>query len=177
MVVSASVSRLFIAYLLLTNIGLGQSTPAVQTPPIDFVPITTRIKKTVVFVQTDCRHIPTQQELALGTGHYPEVDHHSGTGFLAGVEDKRLNGAFIYLITNRHVIQPGIEDSKPCEVLGRFVRLNVKENSQAQNPIPFSVQMSWEFPTDPSVDLAALNWGPDPKLYDVQIIPTKEIIT
>ena len=64
-------------------------------------------------------------------------DKYFGTGFLISLPDARLKAppgidathsvGLTYLVTNRHVVQPGIEDGRPCKVpLSSFVILNHK---------------------------------------------------
>lgn len=155
----------------------AQNASTAPKPNTSFVPITTQIKKTVVFIQTTCRHIPTEQELA-GTLPRRDVDNFVGTGFLLSLTDERMpNGTFVYLITNRHVVQPGIEESKPCDVLDRSVRVNERGVGLSSSILKLPSAAAWEFPADPSVDLAALNWGPDPARYDIQLIPSTQIVT
>jgi hypothetical protein len=52
------------------------------------------------------------------------------------VPDKRLgeDQGFIYLITNRHVAQPGIDVGAPYEVQALYLRLNLL-NAKKQVPM------------------------------------------
>jgi len=152
-----------IACGLASSLALAQTQPppTASVPP----PFTTQIKKAVVFIQTDCR---TPQG----------VESHVGTGFILSVRDApRLpaDWAFTYLITNRHVVQPGIEDSKPCDVVGSYVRLNLRAHANDQpgsRLVPLGdLKNLWSFPTDDSVDLAALLIALDEKLYDFMTVP------
>src|ERR1700733_4904503 len=89
----------------------ASSQSAVQSGPAAAQPsLVESIKKTIVFLETDC--LVTSQEGA------QTVIPYSGTGFLLSVADSRLpDGVFTYLVTNRHVAQPGIEAGKPCNAL------------------------------------------------------------
>jgi hypothetical protein len=175
-------ASLLVACLSLQKIATaqanGQSSTAPTTNPSSALPFPAQLKKTVVFIEADCE--PTPEELAKLTpgelGHWflreeakmkPEslknVKHpHSGTGFLIKVTDSRLGeeASFIYLVTNRHVAQPGIEDGKPCNVHNYFIVSNVKDSTNPDQD-NFSVQNlgpdpGWTFSDDQSVDLAVL---------------------
>jgi len=82
---------------------------------------------------------------------------------------------FGYLVTNRHVAQPGIEDGKPCHALNYFVLVNRKADSTHNAPYAESVKLgnsvNWHFSTDDSVDLAVLPFSAPPEVYDYQRIP------
>lgn len=104
---------------LATNLALAQNQPPITAPPP--LPFTAQIKKAVVFIQTECRS--------------PQgIENVVGTGFLLLMPDPRLrdNRGFSYLITNRHVVQPGIENSKPCDVASYYIRLNLKARANGQ---------------------------------------------
>lgn len=118
------------------------------------------------------------------------VDSHLGTGFLVVVPDERipipagnenLDNGFGYLVTNRHVAQPGIEDGKPCNVLNYSVWLNRKRDSVNKTRHAESVglgnSMIWHFSTDDSVDLAVTPFSPPLEVYDFQRIPIKFFTT
>lgn len=67
---------------------------------------------------------------------------------------------FQYLVTNRHVVEPGIEHGKKCDVLQRFVSLNHKtapagSPSRAQQVVVGQGE-PWHFSDDPSVDIAVM---------------------
>lgn len=172
---------IFVIYLTLDNAGLGQSSPAAQTPVPPPLPFTTQMKKTVVFIRTDCRHVATPEEAADPTSPKKLIDSYSGTGFLVGISDKRLakEKKFSYLVTNRHVVQPGIEDDRPCEVMNHFIRLNLKSTDQGiySKLIELGSHPGWEFPTDHSIDLAAIPAALDPNTYDFELIPDELIAT
>ena len=107
-----------------------------------------------------------------------------GTCFFVGVPDKRLgeeNQSFIYLVTNRHVAQPGIDLGTAYPVLGAFLRLNLDtpqgEVQSVQQRIAPVNQLRWHFPKDDAVDLAILPLAPDEKIYSYLVIPSSRIVT
>jgi hypothetical protein len=114
------------------------------------------------------------------------ADSKMGTGFVvsipilpvpAGQEGKDFG--FGYLVTNRHVVQPGIEDGKPCRVLNYFVLLNRKADSTHNAPYAesFRLEANWHFSTDDSVDLAVTPFSASPEVYDYQRIAVGDFTT
>jgi hypothetical protein len=88
------------------------------------------------------------------------------TGFLVGVPDTRLpmpNGAFVYLVTNRHVAEaifPNTDDVPVRhKVLTMEAIVNLKEpvnGTRAHSiSLPFP-STKWFFPDDTSIDLAVI---------------------
>jgi hypothetical protein len=108
------------------------------------------INKTVVFLQTDC--------IDLDSSGKQTIKSFSGTAFLLGVPDSRLNGReFTYLVTNRHVAEPGIEEGKPCQPFRYFLRADMKVPIAGSYSIVEQLPLnsiSWNYSNDPSVDLA-----------------------
>lgn len=104
-----------------------------------------------------------------------------GTCFFVIYEDKRLgeNGGFMYLVTNRHVASPGIEDGTPYQVLETHLRLNLRDSGQGseEGALPIGNQLRWFFPSDDSIDLAVLPLLPDQTKYDYIGIPTSIFAT
>lgn len=112
-------------------------------------------------------------------------DSHMGTGFVVALKDERLpvpagtdpsQTGFGYLITNRHVVQPGIEDGKPCPVITDYVLLlnrksNSTDNVPKAEPISLGPIVPWHFSSDDSVDLAVVLFLPSPEIYDFIRIP------
>jgi hypothetical protein len=152
-------------FALLGNVARAQDKPSGQTPAQ--VPFASQIKRAVAFIQAEC-HAPGGTE------------DHVGTGFFLFMPDPRLGAdrGFTYLITNRHVVQPGIENSAPCKVDGYHVRLNVKalaDGKVTSQLVPL-VGAQWIFPTDDSVDLAALPMNPDSNVYDFQKVPLSALV-
>lgn len=118
------------------------------------------------------------------------LDQHMGTGFTVVVPDDRIpvpagterkDYGFGYLVTNRHVVQPGIEDGKPCNVVNYSVLLNRKDPSKNGTPHAESIGLGktfdWHFSTDGSVDLAVAPFSPPPEVYQYQRIPVKLFTT
>ncbi|HXM65884.1 MAG TPA: hypothetical protein VN911_04065 [Candidatus Acidoferrum sp.] len=118
------------------------------------------------------------------------ADSHMGTGFIVAVPDERLPApakaegqltGFGYLVTNRHVAQPGIEDGMPCRVLNYSVMLNRKGDSPSSAPraesIPLGRGVNWHFSIDDSVDLAVTTFLPPPQVYDFVRIPVSLFAT
>ena len=173
--------RLCVMYLAFSRADISQTPAPVQaSPPEPQLPFTTQIKRTVVFIQTDCRHIVTAEEAADVNSPKKPTDSFFGTGFFVSIQDKRLpQGVFGYLITNHHVAQPGIENGHPCEVLDHFVRLNLKEKNQegSSKLLPLGNNPGWKFPDNQAVDLAALPFLPDEHVFDFEAIPTGEMAT
>jgi hypothetical protein len=104
-----------------------------------------------------------------------------GTCFFVFYEDKRLgeNQGFVYLITNRHMANPGIENGNAFPVLSVQLRLNLTNSDRGseEGQIPIGGQVRWFFPSDDSVDLAALPLAPDQTKYDFMPIPVSLFAT
>jgi hypothetical protein len=198
---------LYIAYLVVVSLAISSDVvaqvgaqangpaPAQPSP----LPFPAELKKAVIFIQTDCLHEPTAEELATLPPEEREKwtsealdkrkiedlaklrhDSYLGTGFFVFVPDERVgkNGGFNYLVTNRHVAQPGIEDGKPCRVVGYTFLLNHKGGSdrepdhlQAVPFVPIVPNDTWLFSDDDSVDLAVTNFSVSQTDWDYQTIP------
>jgi hypothetical protein len=116
-------------------------------------------------------------------------DKTRGTGFLVGYLDVRLKQQpgdtspklFRYIVTNRHVIQPGVEHGKPCKVIGSTILLNHKPDATHTSRYAEANRtdhiLRWITPSDPSVDLATASIGFDETLYDHLIVPTSLFVT
>ncbi len=100
-----------------------------------------------------------------------------GTCFFVWYEDKRLgdNRGFVYLVTNRHVAVPGIDEGTRYPVQWTSIRLNLRGAAQPTESedavIPLAAQLHWYFPSDDAVDLAALPIAPDEAKYDYKAFP------
>jgi hypothetical protein len=107
----------------------------------------------------------------------------AGTCFFVFYEDKRLgdNGGFVYLVTNRHVAVPGIDEGQHYPVQWTKIRLNLQSVTQAiqseEVNIPLGVQLHWYFPSDDGVDLAVLPILPDQARYEYQAFPVSLFAT
>jgi hypothetical protein len=140
-------------------------------------PFTDQLRKTVVFLR-----VRFEKE-----GRVWDI---KGTGFFVFYPDERLGGGrgFTYLVTNRHMAVPGAEEGHSYTVKQYYTRLNVKkqvqnadESESIELPLELAPGISWLFPADPSVDLAAVPVNPDNVSADyvaipVSMIATKEIV-
>jgi hypothetical protein len=130
--------------------------------------ITTLMKKTVGSLRVSY----------IREGTVMEAD---GTCFFVFYEDKRVGekGGFAYLVTNRHMANPGIEDGNSFPVLSVQLRLNLANSDlgSEEGQIPIGGQLHWFYPSDDSVDLAVLPLAPDQARYDYMPIPVSLFAT
>jgi hypothetical protein len=116
------------------------------------------------------------------------TDYHLGTGFVVLLTDPRLPAppgekgefGFGYLVTNRHVVQPGVEDGKPCRVLNHSVLLNRRgdsPNGVSHTESVIITDAAWHFSTDDSVDLAVVPFSAPADTYDYVRIPVDFFVT
>ncbi len=119
------------------------------------------------------------------------ADTYMGTGFIVILADKRLPApkevsggvvtGFGYLITNRHVVRPGIDRGKPCRILNYSVLLNRKDGGPSGSvhaeKLPLGRLAPWHFSTDDSVDLAVTPFTPPVEIYDFVGIPADLFVT
>jgi hypothetical protein len=169
-----------------------------QSSPDAALPFAAQLRKVVVLIETDCLHEPTPEELAKLTPEEramwtPEgiarltdqqmatmkQDKWLGTGFIVRILDSGLvaklgkDSGYNYLVTNRHVIQPGIEHGHPCKVVRRYIGANLKDKSSTGGEhlqmVPQVINDGWEFPTDEAVDLAATNFLGQADDWDFQV--------
>jgi hypothetical protein len=164
----------FLAMLVLFTAGLCIA--AQQPKPVDPsgspasavtssrpVSFTEMIKKTVAYVEVDYRD---------GTQHLAG----GGTGFFVGYKDERLpeGQTFSYLVTNRHVAQPGYDEGTSFPVDRFVIRLNLREpaNGEMSEKVEIPTgQINWTFPSDPTVDLAVTSITPSVTRYDFVAFP------
>jgi hypothetical protein len=110
-------------------------------------------------------------------------DTYFGTGFIVKLPDDRIgkNMGFTYLVTNRHVAQPGIEDGKPCKVVNYSISANHVRTPATPAPrlqsFPVTPEGVWVFPDDGSVDLAATQFGLSNTDFDFLPISTDQFVT
>jgi trypsin-like peptidase len=119
------------------------------------------------------------------------ADQSLGTGFLVVVPNdpakvianpnSEITG-FTYLVTNRHVVQPGIDIGQPCKVpLRTFLMANHKPDSTHPSIFAETIRVDqgikWSYSTDDSVDLAVAPIGIAPDQYDYLRIPTTQFLT
>jgi len=143
----------------------GQSAVAVHTTFAE------AIKKSVAYLQTDCTK-------ADGT-----TTSYEATGFFVAKPDERLgkDSEFVYLVTNRHAAQPGIEDGTPCHVSNYWIRLNIRAVAPTELPramsFPLGPDVPWIYPDDPAVDLAIVPLAPSQPKVDYEPIPSTMFAT
>jgi hypothetical protein len=103
-----------------------------------------------------------------------------GTCFFVWVPDNRLGEGlgYQYLVTNRHVAQPGIEMGFTHPALGTSLRLNLgtPQGDVQFMEIPLGDQLHWFFPKDDGVDLAILPLAPDQKFFSYQTVQSSLIV-
>jgi hypothetical protein len=184
--------------------ALGQAPPSAnpQTPIPAKLPFSAQIKKTVVFIRTNCVHMPSEQELVAMSSEdrarwsdegiaklKPEEfarlrqESYFGTGFIVNFLDERVGKdmGFNYLVTNRHVVQPGIENGRPCKVVNYSISVN--HVGTTANPTPYLQSLAvsqegvWIFPDDGSVDLAATQFALSNSEFDFIPVPTNVFVT
>lgn len=146
--------------------------PSIQQPPQSAAasppPVTEQIRTTVGFLQV------------FYGGGTPE-ESVVGTCFFVALPDKRLgeDQSFVYLVTNRHVAQPGIDLGVPHVSIGALLRLNLvvaeRGAQSATIPIPIDSERHWFFPSDDAVDLAILPLAPDGNRFAYRNIPVSMI--
>jgi len=155
--------------------------------PADKTPFPSQVMKTVVFIKADCE--PSADDLAkltpgalatLTPEEIEKIRHPSfvGTGFLVAFPDSRLgnDGTFIYIVTNRHVVQPGIEDGKPRKVLNYSVYLNRRNSPGSEQThlqiVSLGPDAPWILPEDdPAVDLAVMSVNLPQTDWDYKTVP------
>jgi hypothetical protein len=88
---------------------------------------------------------------------------------------------FKYLVTNRHMAVPGIENGVSYPVQKATVRLNLRSPGDGiaseQETFPLAGGLHWILPTDDAVDLAVFPGGPDQGKYDYLSIPVSMFST
>lgn len=186
---SLSLASLLAAALFSGAPAFGQapdksSQPSTAKSAQSQLPFPSQLKKTVVFIEADCEPSAAELDTLSADEHrkwllhlesqmqpdiLAKIQHaHSGTGFLVAVEDERLaqTARFLYLVTNRHVAQPGIEDGTPCSVRDYKLSMNVHLSASGEEDVlnvrSLGPQPGWIFPEDPAVDLAVLPLALEP---------------
>jgi hypothetical protein len=148
----------------------AQSEPpvAVSSTPAR-LPGAEQIRKTVAFIGVTYQD-GTVQRIAIGTC------------FFVSLPDERVgkDGQFIYLVTSRHVAQPGIDLGTPYQTRRAILRMNLTnpqaEVQSVEGEIPLSESLHWNFPADDAVDLAILPLAPDHSRFDYMVIPLAMIV-
>ncbi len=159
------------------------SAPISKVDPAQQPTIVEQIKKSVLLIETDCYVVRPDGTLELGQDGQPLLMSYAGTAFVVSMPDSRLppNSGFTYLVTNRHVAAPGVEDGKPCKVAQYIVRgdRRVPDATGAYitvNRVP-STAFRWIFPSDESVDLAIVPFAADWQNVDLIALPTTLFMT
>jgi len=156
-----------ISLLLTAANGIGSTmvSPA-SAASLDKPSLVEAMKKTVVFIKTTCLEFD-------GNGNQVPKSY-SGTAFLLGISDSRLNGGlFTYLVTNRHMAQPGIEKGNLCQQPTYDLRVDTRVPNRAGSySMVEQVPLAWTFPADPSVDLAIAPIGIDQNKLSVMFLPS-----
>ncbi len=136
---------------------LPQQQPATSTAAT-LPPAPEQIRSTVGFLMVAYQNGPAQGGVI-------------GTRFFVWVPDTRLgeNKGFVYLVTNRHVAQPGIDLGQPYQVRAVYLRMNLATPEQGiqsvAGEITLNDQVHWFFPSDDAADLAILPLAPDQKRF------------
>jgi hypothetical protein len=136
---------------------------AAQAPPMK-----EQIRSTVAFLGVDYLNGATRGSVI-------------GTCFFVMVPDSRLGAdqGFAYLVTNRHVAQPGIDLGSPYQFEHLYLRMNLvaPENGlhSVTQQVLLSEQRHWFFPPEAAVDLAIFPIAPDQKRYAYRTIPLSMI--
>jgi hypothetical protein len=144
----------------------GQAPVATATVPAQT--FTQQIRNTVAF-------------LSVISLEGPALSGVIGTCFFVFVPDNRLGAdqGFGYLVTNRHMAQPGIDTGGVHPVVGAFLRLNLAapqgDIQSVMQQIPLGNQLHWFFPQDDAVDLAVLSFAPDKKVFSYQTVQSSLI--
>jgi hypothetical protein len=148
----------------------AQSQSASPSTPAPSPPFGSQFKKTVGLLRVGS--VDQRSHIQRTTG---------GTAFFVSYPDTRLgkDQGFMYLVTNRHVVQPGIEEGNPDQVEWMTLRFNTIDADQASvdEALPAASAHGWHFSMDRSVDLAVIALTPDPKKYDFVPLPVSAFAT
>ncbi len=155
-----------IVLFVVTALGAAQNSPPQPQPQASATtspqPFATTLKKTVALLR-----------VGFVKANMPMVAE--GTCFFVFYADQRLGptGGFSYLVTNRHVANPGVEEGTPYPIVETHIRLNLRDSTQGseESRLPIGEPTHWYFPADDSVDLAVLPFLPDQTRYDYIGIP------
>jgi hypothetical protein len=116
------------------------------------------------------------------------MDQVRGTGFLVGYPDPRITRKpgevearmWPYLVTNRHVIQPGIEHGAPCKIVRSTILVNRKPDAAHPGAYSESARLDpskWTISPDDAVDVAVTRVGLDETKYDHVLVPTTQFVS
>lgn len=162
------IATVILSLVLATTPAVAQSLPPVN--PQSSNSSTSRLQSPTTLLKKTVALLRVNYLSELGPA---EID---GTCFFVFYEDKRggEDFGFMYLVTNRHMAQPGVEDGKHYQVLQTTLRLNLRNGAQGseEDALPIDAQhLHWVFPVDDSVDLAVLPVLPNQEVADYKAIP------
>ena len=145
------------------NTPASASTPAASNSPAKPLSAEKQIRKAVSFIKMTCT-----------SGG--KVYESRGTGFFVAYPDTRIgdHGAFIYLVTNRHVAECWDDDRRPRTVQAVDITLNLREGNSAT--LHNDGNMPWILPAVSSVDLAAIPLMPDLARFDYIVVSTSDFV-
>jgi Trypsin-like peptidase domain len=156
---------LAVGLVLLTSLGVTLSRTSAQQQQ---QPATSVIRQTVTFI--DVKFTKADK-----------VWDSKGTGFFVFYPDKRLgeNRGFVYLVTNRHVVQPQIDEGHIYPIISTDIRLNLrkKQNGKLSEDSALPPSARWHFPADEAVDLAAMAYLPNEETYELVYFPISSFVT
>jgi len=151
--------------------GIAPASTEARVSPVPQAPsLIESVKKSVIFIEADC--------LSNDASGRSLVKPFAGTGFLLSVPDGRLGAdkGFTYVVTNRHVAQPGVEADAPCHPVRYILRVELRtakpDGSFADVAILSPSQLQWTYSSDESVDLAIAPIGLNTELLDAMFIPS-----
>jgi hypothetical protein len=130
---------------------------ACATPPIVAMRIPDQVKDIVAFIFV---------ENPKGGSPIP-----FGTGFFIGVVKQGTTGGHCYMITARHVLFRPADKKLFSEI---YLRLNTLSGGSEIVKVPLhdtGAAKNVFFHSDPTVDLAAIAFGPDEKRHSTKILP------
>ncbi|HTA57635.1 MAG TPA: trypsin-like serine protease [Candidatus Baltobacteraceae bacterium] len=175
-------SRLLIALSLAIVSSLRISA---QQPPTPQQPKTTQDLTALAEAQKSS--IPSLRAAVVylevhGAGNSPAV---AGTGFFVFLDNPTFPYQLIrhegYLVTNRHVAQPGIDIGEPHDAVQVLISSNLRipqgGKASVTESIPLGGSTHWYFSKDESLDLAVLPWSPNMGRYEVGPISTNSFAT
>lgn len=173
--------------LVLTSFAQQLSQPP-STPPrqpatsaaAPTTPVAEQIRKTVAFLMVAVGN--DEASLTRGVTDLAALKGFIGTCFFVWVPDSRIGEGqgFVYMVTNRHVAQPGIDLGTPYQVQGIFIRMNLVTPQGGMQSVEVRVlpdQVHWFFPLDDAVDLAVTPLLLDQTKYAYMAIPSTMIAT
>lgn len=171
-----------VLFMVRPVIGQTPMKPAASAVPTQAT-FVEQLKRTVIFIQTECSRLDEHGKQVLDEHGHPIIEsRHAGTAFLLSRPDPRLDGgSFPYLVTNRHMAQPGIEDGKPCQPADYVLRIDSKtpnvsgSYSVIQTVLPGV--LPWTYSNDPSDDLAIAPVGFDQNTLDVIFLPSTMLLS